>query len=207
MNIRNMMTLAAGTAVATLAAAGAALAAPGTFDYSTTFSPNPLTTSVPGDYITVTPSSGTGLEATTDITLDNLSETGTSGMKGTLSDPFTIGLTITSVDPAAGPLSKSETGTIEGKFNISSSSTSADFNTPLLTFDFGSAGIYTVDHFTFDRPSAQGTGTPPVPGAISATVHYAPAAAPEPSSLLGLGVGGFGILGLALRSRKARLSA
>ncbi len=185
-----------------LTAMGMARADPGTFDYSTQFLPSTLAAGS-GSILTAN-SSGGGLTATTDITLTALTETPVSAA-ATLSDPFSIDLTLTPTDPAAAPITETLTGTIMGSVAPGSSLTSATFDVPSLTYDFGSAGIYTVNDFTFDRPAPNGVTDS---GAISATVQYTAApAVPEAGASSLLAFGGIGLLGLAVRVRRTRRDA
>ena len=177
----------------------------GVFNFTTVFTPNPVTSSDPGSYITVVNGANTLVNATGPGSAINLSNfTETSGVVppafATFTVPFNIALSITPVGD--GVMTKNFTGTFSGQFNNQQSLTNVDFNAPgTQVFDFGSLGAYTVGNLRCVEPGPTGATTL---GSIAARVTFTPGATtvPEPASVVPFVLGGLALLGLAARKSR-----
>jgi len=196
-----LMSVVALTAIA----AGATMAGtPGQFNFTTAFTPGPISSSGgEGDYITITSNLATDQFTPSQITLATFMETSTTPRPGSnlVDSDFDVALTVTPDGGSA--MTKHIFGNIKGSFNNNTSNLTETTFTPTLTYDFGDLGAYTFDTVTFSAP---GIRTSTVPGSLGASVSYAPAAVPEPATIAPFVLGGIGLMGLALRARKAKVT-
>jgi len=208
MKIQNALTGLMSVAVLMGVGAGAAMAQ--TFSYTTVFTPNPVTTGTPGNYITIINGTNPSINAGgfgSAINLSNLTETSnvTPPSAATFTTPFDIALSIT---PTGGTTQTQDfTGTFSGKFNTDQSLTVTSFDAPgSLTYDFGSLGVYNVGSLSFTQP---GPMTSTTAGAIAGVVSYTPgpSTVPEPATLVPFALGGLGLLGLIVRKTRRTSSA
>lgn len=203
------------TALMAVMATAASAQTPGFFNFTTVFSPNPITTTDPMSNILVTNGADNGDNAAfsslgTQINLTNFQEQSTSPVvAGSFNDPVSIAVSITPQTASGTTLTKTFTGTFSGSFNQSGTATGLVFTasgpgSAPQSFDFGTAGIYTINApLFFTPPGATGSKTL---GAIAANVTYAPAAStvPEPASVVPFLLGGLGLMALIVRkNRKA----
>ena len=188
MKIQNAFTGLLSVGVLMGMGAGAAMAQ--TFSYTTIFTPNPVTTGTPGNFITITNGANSSINASgigSAINLSNLTETSnvTPPTTASFTTPFNIALSIT---PIGGTTqTKNFTGTFSGQFNTDQSITVTNFNAPgALTYDFGSLGVYNVGNLSFVQP---GPITSTTAGSIGAIVNFtrATTTVPEPATLVHAG--------------------
>ena len=209
--VRGMISAAALVAAA---AASAGAQTPGYFDFTTTFLPNPVTTTDPMSNIIVTNGASAGNNAAfssfgTQINLTNFTEESTSPTTvGSFNDPVSIAVSITPDNDPGTSITKTFTGNFSGSFNQSGTATGLTFTasgpgSAPQSFDFGSFGVYTVNAPLFFTPPGK-TGTNTL-GAIAANVTFAPAASPVPElgTVVPFLFGGLGLLALVVRKRKA----
>ena len=203
------------TALMAVAATAASAQAPGFFNYTTTFLPNPVTTTDPMSNIIVTNGADTGDNAAfssfgTQINLTNFRENSTSPtVIGSFSDPVSIAVSITPQSAPGATITNTFTGIFSGSFNATGTATGLTFTasgpgSAPQSYNFGSAGIYTINApLFFTPPGATGSSTL---GAIAANVSFTPAASPVPEmgTVVPFLFGGLGLLALAVRkTRKA----
>lgn len=203
MKIQNALTSLVGVGVLMGIGAGSAMAQ--TFSYTTVFSPNPVTTGTPGNFITIVNGANPSINAGgigSAINLSNLRETSNVIPSSTadFTTHFDIALSIT---PTGGTTQTQDfTGTFSGQFNTDQSITVTQFDAPgALAFDFGSLGLYKVGSLSFVQP---GPITSTTAGSIGAVVNYsaAPSTVPEPATLAPFALGGLGLLGLIVRKTR-----
>lgn len=205
LNTQKLINSALAVGGLALMAAGAQ-AQQGLFNFTTVFTPNPVTSSDLGSFITVLDGANQGVNAAgigSQINLTNFSETSAliPPAVAAFSTPFNIALTINPVGD--GFMTKNFTGTFSGQFNNQQTLTNVVFNAPgSQTFDFTSQGlgIYTVNNLSFVAPGPTGNTTL---GSIGAQVSFTPSATtpvvPEPASIVPFALGGLALLGLAAR--------
>ena len=204
-----LMSVVALTAIV----AGASNAAtPGRFGFSTVFSPNIINSSDSSIYVTVQDNTTLINKAPTKINLCNFTEMVSSDSPNfsafdspdaTILTPFTLDLSVT---PDGGTTQTQEFKGVYTDTLINAIQTTADVTLTgpsSLTYDFGSLGIYTFNNVTFSSP---GNSFSQTKGSLSASVTYAPAAVPEPASVAPFVLGGIGLMGLAFRARKAKVT-
>lgn len=203
MKIQNALTALVGAGVLMGVGAGTAMAQ--TFSYTTIFTPNPVITDTPGNFITILNGANPSINAGglgSAINLSNLTEASNIAPPSLASftTPFKIALSIT---PTGGATqTQTFTGTFTGAFNTDQSLTVTSFDAPgSLTYDFGSLGVYKVGSLSFTEP---GPITSTTAGAIGARVGYtaAPSTVPEPATLAPFALGGLGLLGLIVRKTR-----
>ena len=203
-----LMSVVALTAIV----AGASNAAtPGRFGFSTVFSPNIINSSDPSTYVTVQDNTTLINKAPTKINLCNFTEmvssdspsfSASNSPDATISSPFTLDLSVT---PDGGTTQTQKFTGVYTDTLINAIQTSADVKLTgpsSLTYDFGNLGVYTFNNVTFSSP---GNSFSETNGSLSASVTYA-AAVPEPASIAPFVMGGIGLLGLAFRARKAKVT-
>ena len=215
LNTQKLINSALAVGGMVLMAAGAQ-AQPGQFNFTTVFTPNPVTSSDPSSFITISNGANNNVNAAgigSQINLTNFTEI--SGLippgTGNFSTPFNIALTIMPVDAAGSTLTQNFTGVFSGKFNNQQTQTGVTFTAPTTqSFDFTSAGqgIFTVSNLSFTPPGPTGNTTV---GAIAAQVTFTPntPTVPEPASIVPFALGGLALLGLAARKgrRTSRAAA
>ena len=192
--------------------AGASNAAtPGRFGFSTVFSPNTIHSSDPSTYVTVQDNTTLINKAPTKINLCNFTEmvssddpsfSASDSPDATILKPFTLDLSVT---PDGGTTQTQKFTGVYTDTLINAIQTSADvkLNGPSsLTYDFGNQGVYIFNNVTFSSP---GNSFSETNGSLSASVTYA-AAVPEPASIAPFVMGGIGLMGLAFRARKAKVT-
>ena len=208
MKYSKVMTGLMSVVALTVVVAGASNAAtPGRFGFSTVFSPNIINSSDPSVFVTVQDNVTLINKAPTKINLSNFTEVVTGevpseGPDATISQPFVLDLSVT---PDGGT---TQTQQFKGVYtdtliNLIQTSSDVVLSGPTsLTYNFGSLGSYTFDKVTFSSP---GNSLSETRGSLAASVTYAPAAAvPEPATIAPFVLGGIGLMGLALRARKAK---
>ncbi len=215
MNTQKLINSALAVGGLALMAAGAQ-AQQGVFNYATTFTPNPITSTDPNSSILVT--SGADVmdnagQFGTQITLVSFNEASTTAPPafGTVNaTPFTVGLTLTPVS-GGGSLTRTFTGNFNAMFNNQGTISSVAFTGPgTQTFNFDGNGIFTVSNLTFNPPGPTGSV---VPGTIAAQVNFTPGATPppavpEPASMVPFALGGLALLGLmARKGRRSSMAA
>lgn len=207
LNTQKLINSALAVGGMVLMAAGAQ-AQQGLFNFTTVFTPNPVTSSDPTSFITVLNGTNTAVNAAgigSQINLTNFTET--SGILppavANFSTPFNIALTIMPVDAPGSTLTRNFTGTFTGQFNNQQTQTGVTFTgVGTQTFDFTSQGegIFTVSNLGFTPPGPTGNTTL---GAIAAQVTFTPTVTtptvPEPASVVPFALGGLALLGLAAR--------
>ena len=205
MKFSKVMTGLMSVMALTAIAAGASNAAtPGMFDFTTVFTPGPISSSGGfGNIITITNNKATDQFTPSQVTLTTFKEKSKTPLTGSnnVDSDFDVAVTVT---PDGGTsMTEHILGNIKGSFNNNISNLAETTYTPTLTYDFGALGVYTFDTVTFSAP---GIRSSTVPGSLGASVRYAPAAVPEPASIAPFVLGGIGLMGLALRARKAKAS-
>jgi len=213
LNTQKLINSALAVGGLALMAAGAQ-AQQGLFNFTTVFTPNPVTTSDAGSFITVTDGANNLVNAAgigSQINLTNFTETSAliPDAVANFTTPFNIALTINPVGD--GFMTKNFTGTFSGKFNNQQTQTSVAFTGPgTQTFDFGANGIFTVSNLSFVAPGPTGNTTL---GSIGASVNFTPGATtppavPEPASIVPFALGGLALLGLmARKGRRSSIAA
>ena len=203
MKFSKVMTGLMSVMALTAIAAGATNAAtPGQFDFTTVFTPGPISSSGgDGNYITITNNSAIEQFTPSQVTLATFMEHSTTPRTGSniVDSNFDVAVTVT---PDGGTsMTEHILGNIKGSFNNNISNLTETTYTPTLSYDFGALGVYTFDTVSFTAP---GIRSSTVPGSLGASVNYAPAAVPEPATIAPFALGGIGLMGLALRARKAK---
>ena len=210
-----LMSVVALTAIV----AGASNAAtPGRFGFSTVFSPNTIHSSDPSTYVTVQDNTTLINKAPTKINLCNFTEMVSSDSPdyfasdspnyfasdspgATIYSPFTLDLSIT---PDGGTAQTQQFTGLYTDTLINGIQTSADVTLTgpsSLTYDFGNLGSYTFNNVTFSSP---GNSLSQTKGSLAASVTYT--AVPEPATIAPFVMGGIGLMGLAFRARKAKVT-
>jgi len=214
LNTQKLINSALAVGGLALMAAGAQ-AQNGLFNFTTTFTPNPVPSSDQASFITAVNGMKTGADAgalgSTNISLTNFTETSAlmrPNFASITNTPFNIQFNIQT--DGAPVQTGNFTGTFSGKFNNSATVTSVMFTGPASqTFNFGQNGTFVVDSLDFVAPGAPNSTTL---GSIGATVRFTPGATPpavpEPASIVPFALGGLALLGLmARKGRRSSIAA
>ena len=197
-----------------LASTGAAQAQ--FFNFTTSFTPNPVPSTVAGNNIQAsTGSNNTGLFAGafgTDVVLDNFIANAVSTTTGVLNSPVTIFVTLTDTNsngvqiagtsPVTHTFLEQLNGAIDS--NAVTSSMTPIPNPSIQTYVFSNGDAFTLQINSYTGPSApNSTASGALGGHVNGALAGVPQGAPEPGSLallLGIGISG-SLLGYRRRRR------
>jgi len=203
MNITKAITGLMSVVALTAVTAGASMAATlGQFNFTTVFTPNPITTSGRfGNFITVNDNSAINQMTPSQIVLSTFAENSnmSTGLN-MVNVNYDVALTV--IPDGGAPQTQDFKGNIQGSFNDGISNLTETTSTPSLTYNFGSLGSYT---FNTVQVVAPGISSSTQPGSLGAHVTFTPATTvPEPATVAPFVLGGLGLMGLAFRARKTR---
>jgi hypothetical protein len=196
--------LTAITTSAALLAAGAAHAQ--FFNFTSSFTPNPVPSTQAGNNIqAATGSNNTGLFAGafgTDIVVENFTANASSANNGTINTVVTISVSLTPSDNVGNPLpgdppqTKTFTETLTA--NVSSNAVTSLMtpipNPSIQTYSFPDGSVYTLQITSYTGPSApNSTGSGSLGGHVNGALAGVRQNTPEPGSLallLGMSISG-----------------